>query len=230
MTEKEFLARWIMHYIHPEYFYIPWGSGGTPPQPYILIEKTVTENGTYDPADDDADGYSKVTVTVGNVIPLTVTENGYYECWDYDCDGFCPVTVDVPSDFTFCSEIEIDDIVNIVDPEQVEEDDEFTGTYINDEEFEGTFVCSISNDRHYLWVGIVWDNGYQTKLYDNRSELFFAFANASIVDSSAGTFSVTYAFTFDTSRTTTITRTRTEMIGYGEAGHTFKAKRVSWWV
>lgn len=30
----------------------------------ILIEKEISANGTYDPADDDADGYSSVTVTV----------------------------------------------------------------------------------------------------------------------------------------------------------------------
>ena len=24
MTQSEFLKRWIMHYVHPEYFYIPW--------------------------------------------------------------------------------------------------------------------------------------------------------------------------------------------------------------
>lgn len=31
----------------------------------LLIEKTITENGEYDPADDEADGYSSVKVTVG---------------------------------------------------------------------------------------------------------------------------------------------------------------------
>ena len=30
----------------------------------ILIDKTITANDTYDPADDDADGYSSVTVAV----------------------------------------------------------------------------------------------------------------------------------------------------------------------
>ena len=29
-----------------------------------FVEKTITENGTYLPEDDDADGYSKVVVTV----------------------------------------------------------------------------------------------------------------------------------------------------------------------
>lgn len=31
-----------------------------------LVEKTITENGTYNPADDDADGYSEVTVNTAN--------------------------------------------------------------------------------------------------------------------------------------------------------------------
>lgn len=30
----------------------------------VLVEKTVTENGTYDPADDEADGYSSVIVAI----------------------------------------------------------------------------------------------------------------------------------------------------------------------
>lgn len=30
----------------------------------LLIDKEITENGTYDPADDEADGYSSVTVSV----------------------------------------------------------------------------------------------------------------------------------------------------------------------
>lgn len=32
----------------------------------ILVSKSITENGTYDPEDDDADGYSSVTVAVPN--------------------------------------------------------------------------------------------------------------------------------------------------------------------
>lgn len=31
----------------------------------VLVEKTITANGTYDPADDEADGYSSVVVNVG---------------------------------------------------------------------------------------------------------------------------------------------------------------------
>lgn len=36
-----------------------------------LIPKTITENGTYNPADDNAIGYSEVIVNVGNEEPIT---------------------------------------------------------------------------------------------------------------------------------------------------------------
>lgn len=44
------------------------GGGGT------LIEKSITQNGTYNASDDDADGYSKVTVAVSGGGGATVTE------------------------------------------------------------------------------------------------------------------------------------------------------------
>ena len=54
----------------------PDGNGGTirtitATNVTTLVEKTITENGTYDPSDDDADGYSSVTVNVsgGEVAP-----------------------------------------------------------------------------------------------------------------------------------------------------------------
>lgn len=37
----------------------------TKAKPYpVLVEKSITANGTYKPEDDDVDGYSKVTVAV----------------------------------------------------------------------------------------------------------------------------------------------------------------------
>lgn len=59
-----------------------------------LGTKTITENGTYDPADDGLDGYSEVNVT----IPLgtkTITENGTYTATDDNLDGYSQVTIDV---------------------------------------------------------------------------------------------------------------------------------------
>ena len=46
------------------------GSGGTPAPEPVLIEKTITANGTYTAEDDSADGYSSVTV---NVTPPAVS-------------------------------------------------------------------------------------------------------------------------------------------------------------
>ncbi len=62
------------------------GGGGT------LIEKTVTENDVYFATDDDADGYSKVTVNVPQPVTTTTTKAADltgYEAGDTDLgDGF----------------------------------------------------------------------------------------------------------------------------------------------
>lgn len=42
-----------------------------------LISKTITLNGTYDPDDDNADGYSSVTVNVQNGASMTEVSNTY---------------------------------------------------------------------------------------------------------------------------------------------------------
>lgn len=41
MTQSEFLKRWLMHYVHPEYFYIPWSDNrvGT-----VTLNLTLTGN------------------------------------------------------------------------------------------------------------------------------------------------------------------------------------------
>jgi hypothetical protein len=48
----------------------------------ILTEKTITENGTYNPSDDSADGYSKITVDVSGgdfmYVAFPVNGNGSY--------------------------------------------------------------------------------------------------------------------------------------------------------
>lgn len=46
------------------------GSGGTPPPEPVLIEKTITANGTYNAASDNVDGYSAVTVNVPSLLPM----------------------------------------------------------------------------------------------------------------------------------------------------------------
>lgn len=54
--------------------------GGTPTPPPVLIEKSVTQNGTYSAEDDEADGYSAVAVNVPNTYAAgdegKVVQNG----------------------------------------------------------------------------------------------------------------------------------------------------------
>ena len=61
-----------------------------------LIDKTITENGTY--TADGADGFSSITVDVPqptpNLIDKTITENGTYTA--DGADGFSSITVNVP--------------------------------------------------------------------------------------------------------------------------------------
>lgn len=51
-----------------------YGQGGTTP---TLVQKSITLNGTYDPDDDNADGYSEVTVNVQNGASMTEAQNQY---------------------------------------------------------------------------------------------------------------------------------------------------------
>lgn len=51
----------------------PSGSGGA-----TLITKTITENGVYDATDDNADGYSEVTVTVDTKEYVDISSFAYY--------------------------------------------------------------------------------------------------------------------------------------------------------
>lgn len=78
-----------------------------------LIGKTITENGTYIPADDEADGYSYVIVDIGStgitytpnpttgqtitdgLIEKTILQNGIYYANDDNADGYSLVTVNV---------------------------------------------------------------------------------------------------------------------------------------
>lgn len=70
------------------------GSASSP----SLTTKTITQNGTYTAASDNADGYSEVTVgvtpTLGN---KTITQNGTYAAIDDDLQGYENVDVNVPA-------------------------------------------------------------------------------------------------------------------------------------
>ena len=64
-----------------------------------LINKSITDNGTYDPHDDNADGYRRVSVAVApNVTSKNITANGDYSASDDNVDGYSSVHVDVPAD------------------------------------------------------------------------------------------------------------------------------------
>ena len=75
------------------------GSGGGGSEP-ILITKNITSNETYNASDDNADGYSSVTVAVPIPEPVlvgkTITESGTYSAEDDNADGYNEVTVNIP--------------------------------------------------------------------------------------------------------------------------------------
>lgn len=69
------------------------GGGGSA----TLITKSVTQNGTYAATDDEADGYSEVSVNVQpSLASKTVTANGTYKASAFNKDGFSTFTVNVP--------------------------------------------------------------------------------------------------------------------------------------
>ena len=61
-----------------------------------LVAKTITQNGTYLPAEDGADGYSSVTVAVPGAAVLVekiIAAKGVYDPSDDNADGYSLVTV-----------------------------------------------------------------------------------------------------------------------------------------
>lgn len=62
-----------------------------------LIEKSITENGVYNAADDGCDGYKtvKVGVTDSELGTKRITKNGTYEAVDDGYPGYSEVEVDV---------------------------------------------------------------------------------------------------------------------------------------
>ncbi len=66
----------------------------------VLVNKTVSANGTYLPSADNADGYKKVVVNVPTPTPTlttkTITANGTYAASSDNADGYSSVTVAVP--------------------------------------------------------------------------------------------------------------------------------------
>ena len=70
------------------------GSGGG-----VIVSKNIVANGEYYAVDDEADGYSPVTVNVQpNLGTKSITVNGTYQASSDELDGFSEVTVNVPAD------------------------------------------------------------------------------------------------------------------------------------
>lgn len=71
-----------------------WIEGGA-----TVGTKTISSNGTYDPADDNLDLYSSVTVNVpsggSTLTTKTITTNGTYNASSDNADGYSSVTVNV---------------------------------------------------------------------------------------------------------------------------------------
>lgn len=71
-----------------------WHEGS---EPATLVEKSIIQNGIYLATDDEADGYSKVTVNVPpNVTTKNITANGIYNASSDEADGYSSVSVSVP--------------------------------------------------------------------------------------------------------------------------------------
>lgn len=65
-----------------------------------IIAKSITANGTYNAADDNADGYNPVTVNVQlKLAEKNIIKNGTYKAADDDLDGYSVVYVNVPQDW-----------------------------------------------------------------------------------------------------------------------------------
>ena len=65
-----------------------------------IIAKSITANGTYNAADDNADGYNPVTVNVQlKLAEKNIIKNGTYKAVDDDLDGYSVVYVNVPQDW-----------------------------------------------------------------------------------------------------------------------------------
>lgn len=75
------------------------GNGGSPAPEPTLITKSITTNGTYSAEDDNADGYSAVSVEVPEKVltTKTITENGTYNAASDNVDGYSSVTVNTPA-------------------------------------------------------------------------------------------------------------------------------------
>lgn len=183
------------------------GSGGT------LIEKFITENGTYNASDDNADGYSIVHVRTGDVQELVVTENGWYDAYEYDCDGFNPVIVNVHGNYTFCDDKSFNDISSILDFELNNYQN-----YLYDVRVGFGVRASVENNGHTLKLYKVATDGTETQVYSDTSVSDYSNAYIEIVNSSTGQINIKYDLS---GQPTTVSETISAIEQYGGDDHGF---------
>lgn len=113
------------------------GGGGSPAPTPTLIAKTITANGSYDPADDDADGYSSVTVNVQPPKEKWLVNHG-------------TEFIRIPkADLAFTTKPALDMKVKILAPD-VSDYCQIIGGYVSDGAFN---VCYSPPDSNYpLWL------------------------------------------------------------------------------
>jgi len=194
------------------------GGGGT------LVEKTITVNDTYNAADDGADGYSKVTVNVGNVMPLYAYQNGWWDAYDYDVDAFSVVYVDVQPQYEFCERAKYNDIASIVALASNE--------YIYDD--------SVSWDESENF-GVQWaieENGTELNLYkisyDGTKELIdtnsggatYIDSYMTVEDATTGSIKLHYKTASQPSVWQYYSKTLSDIEGYGDEWHILKIKKL----
>jgi hypothetical protein len=75
------------------------------PSAGTLVPKAITENGSYSPQSENADGYSSVTVNVGRYLgDKSITRNGSFRAADDHVDGYSSVSVSVPNSYSALDE------------------------------------------------------------------------------------------------------------------------------
>lgn len=149
-----------------------------------LIEKSISENGVYNASDDEADGYSKVTVN----LPLdskSITSNGTYLASSDNLQGYSSVSVEVSASvqiqtfdsLAFDGNTYIELPINLVSPNRSYFIDFTTET--QDDASGNHTLFGIKNQYYGDFVGIryanlryqVGQNGASTNIQNSWDEL-----------------------------------------------------------
>ena len=147
------------------------GGGGSEP---VLVSKSITSNGIYDPADDNADGFSSVTVDVPNTYTAAdedkVVHNG-----DLVAHGSDTVTTNGTVDTTLISSLIVNVTGGIVKVVKLTT----TSTYVSD------------SDLYLVDTGsFIYIFGYVINTYSSSLSIYFDVPNEfdmSVIGSSGST-------------------------------------------